>query len=93
MKVWGVQLERPGPWGLTAAVGIGAVLWVTWVVSGLGPRTKVAAGGMLVAMLWGTISASVGIHAARAGRHLALNVLGCTAVMLVYAGVIALVGE
>ena len=81
MRLMGVELRRPGPWGVTFAVALAVLLWALVVLSGLGPSTKVAAGSALVAMLWGTISASVGIEAAKGGRHLALNVAGCAAAL------------
>jgi hypothetical protein len=92
MKVIGIELRKPGPWGITFAVVLAVLLWAMAVLSGLGPSTKVAAGSALVAMLWGTISASIGIEAAKGGRHLAVSLLGCVVVLGVYSAIVYVTG-
>lgn len=90
MTIFGVQLIRPGFWPLTQAIAIAVVLWALLTISPLSATDAVGAGANLAAIMFGCISNVIGIEVKKGGLHLALNVVGCVLVLLVYTAVAAL---
>lgn len=94
MKVIGIELRRPGFNELTAAVIMGAGLWVLavglarvlhWDLGGAD------AGALLLVMLWGCVSVRLGVRPDHGPRHLLLNVAVAAALLGVYQAAWALV--
>lgn len=85
MIVAGIELKRPSFWGLTSAVVTGVALWALLLtISPFGAKDAVGAGAILAAIVWGCVSNAIGIELRRGGRHLALNILGCVAILALY---------
>lgn len=91
MTILGVELQRPTFGSLTAAVALGVLLWALLTASPVGSPTPVAAGANLAAILFGCVSNAIGIDIKKGGRHLVLNIAGCTLVLVTYHLVAALV--
>ncbi|MEO8151588.1 MAG: hypothetical protein ABI605_00860 [Rhizobacter sp.] len=95
MKIIGIPLRKPRFNELTAAVIMGAGLWTLSV--GLMhvlhvELSKADAGALLLVLLWGCVSARLGIRVGMGHRHLVANVLITAALLAVYQGAWALAG-
>lgn len=84
MKFLGIALVRPTFQQFTSAVVLGIGLWMLVIglarAAGAG-LTAVDAGAALLVAVWSCVATQLGIHVARGGRHLALN-LGANALLL-----------
>lgn len=95
MKIIGIPLRKPSFDEVTAAVVMGSGLWLLLV--GLAHATGLAleradAGALLVVVLWGALSARIGIHVGQGDRHLVAN-LAVSAVLLgAYQAAVTLAG-
>jgi len=79
MNLIGIPLRKPSNNELAASTILAVGLWIAGI--GLIHSTqwslsRVEAGALLVACLWGCISTRVGIHTERGGRHLLASVAG-----------------
>jgi len=95
MKLFGLPLRKPRFNELTAAVIMGAGLWVLAV--GLMHVAhvdlgKADAGALLLVLLWGCVSARMGIRIGMGMRHLVVNLLVTAALLTVYQGAWAIAG-
>ncbi len=89
MKIIGIPLRAPRFNEITAAVIMGSGLWVLAVglMRAAGVETgRADAGALLVVMLWGCVSARVGIRVGAGGRHLAANLLVTALLLGAYQG-------
>ena len=89
MKIIGIPLRKPSGDELTASVVMGVGLWVLAVGAArlLGLELGAAdAGAVLVVMLWGSVSARLGIRIDQGRRHLLANVLVSAVLLAVYQG-------
>lgn len=95
MNILGLPLRKPRFNELTAAVIMGAGLWVLAIgllhVAGV-DIGKADAGALLLVMLWGCISARVGLRIGLGSRHLAANLLVSAALLGVYQAAWAIAG-
>jgi hypothetical protein len=95
MKILGLPLRKPPFNELTAAVIMGAGLWVLAVgllhVAQVSIG-KVDAGALLVVVLWGCISVRLGIRIGMGTRHLVANLMVTAALLTVYQGAWAIAG-
>jgi hypothetical protein len=87
MKLIGIQLRKPHFNELTAAVVMGAGLWTLAV--GLMhflhvDISKADAGALLLVVMWGCVSARLGIRIGMGNRHLAANLLVTALLLGVY---------
>lgn len=78
MNLLGISLRRPRFWEITASAVMASGLWVAilglvkvggWTLSGRD------AGALLIVMLWGAISARVGVRIGQGLQHLAANLI------------------
>jgi len=77
MHLIGIPLRKPSINELTAAAALGTGLWVG--VLGVMHALQVDTGrddavALLLVCIWGSISARLGIHLDRGGRHVVANV-------------------
>jgi hypothetical protein len=89
MKIIGIPLRKPRFNELTAAVVMGAGLWTLAV--GLMHAlqfeiSKADAGALLLVVLWGCVSARVGIRVGGGHRHLVANLLVSASLLALYEG-------
>ena len=95
MKIIGIPLRKPS-WGeLTAASIMGAGLWVAAVGVLHGLRVELDrgdAGALLVVMVWGCVSARIGIRIDKGQRHFAANLLVSAALLALYQGACSVAG-
>lgn len=90
MTIFGCELRRPSFSELTVATAAGVALWLTLVLLGFVTLESTSADGMLVAIIWGCISNTLGINANKGWRPILLIVVGCVLVLLIYQFVCAL---
>jgi uncharacterized membrane protein len=89
MQLLGIPLRKPGFNELTAAVVMGTGLWVLavgvahWLQLGLG---RAEAGALLVVMLWGAVSARLGIRVGQGRQHLLANLAVSALLLAIYQG-------
>ncbi len=93
MKLIGIPLRKPRFNEVTSAVIMGAGLWILAV--GLmhilhADIGKADAGALLLVLLWGSVSARLGIRVGMGTRHLVANVLVTALLLGVYQGAWAL---
>lgn len=95
MKIIGIPLRKPS-WGeLTAASIMGVGLWVAavGVLHGLHVELdRGDAGALLLVMVWGCVSARIGIRIGEGQRHLAANALVSAALLALYQGACTVAG-
>jgi hypothetical protein len=91
MTLIGIEIKRPSFWSLTQAVGVSVGVWLLLTLSQLGAKNAVDAGANLVTVVFGFVSNVIGIDVTRGGRHLALNVVSCIVVLVMYYALAALV--
>lgn len=87
MKMFGISLRVPTSAEATAAAVMGTGLWVAAIGLFRAAAWKVEpfdAGALLVVILWGCISARVGIRIGQGHRHLLANVCTSGALLLTY---------
>ena len=89
MKILGITLRKPSFNEITAA----AVMATGLFVAALGlmhalrmPIDPIEAGALLLVVLWGCVSARVGIRVGLGQRHLAANLLVSAALLALYEG-------
>ena len=89
MKIIGISLHKPRFNDLTAAAVMGAGLW-TLAIGALHMLqveiSRADAGALLLVMLWGCVSARVGIRVGLGHRHLAANLLVSAGLLGLYEG-------
>lgn len=94
MKLIGIALHKPRFNELTAAAVMGAGLW-TLAIGLLHLLQfeigKADAGGLLLVVLWGCVSARVGIRIGLGHRHLVANLLVSASLLALYEGARALI--
>ena len=95
MNILGLPLRKPRFNELTAAVVMGAGLWVLAV--GLLHVAQVDigkadAGALLLVVLWGCVSVRLGIRIGMGTRHLVANVIVTAVLLTVYQGAWAIAG-
>jgi len=87
MKLLGIQLNKPTFNELTASAVMAAGLWLACValfkVSDQ-PIDRIDAGAALLMIFWGCIGVRMGIRFDHGLRHVAANVLGGAAILVVY---------
>jgi hypothetical protein len=89
MKFIGIPLRRPSFNELTAAAVMATGLWLAAVacLRIVQPDIQRAdAGALLLVVLWGCISARVGIHIGQGHRHLMANVIFSAVLLGLYEG-------
>lgn len=89
MKLIGIPLRKPHFNELTAATIMGAGLWTlaVGVMHFLQLEvSKADAGALLLVVVWGCVSARVGIRVGMGHRHLAANLLVTALLLGVYEG-------
>lgn len=89
MKILGIALRKPAFNELTGAVVMGVGLWVLAV--GVMRFThqdisRADAGALLLVMLWGCVSARLGIRVGMGTRHLLANLVVTAVLLGVYQG-------
>lgn len=84
MMIFGIELHKPTLQSLTGACLVGVLLWVVIVFAGVGSMTSNEAGAILVAIMFGCVSNSIGIDVTKGFKPLLLNVVGSTSVLLTY---------
>lgn len=95
MKFLGIPLRTPNTAELTAAAVMGTGLWVAAV--GLFRFAAVEidrfdAGALLLVILWGCVSARLGIRIGNGHRHLLANLSVSAALLTAYQGAWAVAG-
>lgn len=95
MTFIGIVLRTPTASELTAASIMGTGLWVAAMgicrVAAL-PVDRVDAGAILLVILWGCISARMGIRIDQGHRHLAANLCVSAGLLALYQSACALAG-
>jgi hypothetical protein len=89
MKLLGIALRKPNSNEVTAAMVMGAGLWVLCV--GLLHAAQIdlsraEAGALLLVTAWGCLSARLGIRVGMGHRHLLANILVSAALLAAYEG-------
>lgn len=95
MKILGIPLRTPNASELTAAAVMGTGLWVAAV--GMFRLAAIDidrfdAGALLLVVLWGCISARLGIRIGDGHRHLVANLSVSAALLAMYQGAWAVAG-
>ena len=93
MQIFGIQLQRPSFARLTFAGILATVLFLLVLGSPFRPDDTARAGSLLVALMYGAISASAGLRAFSSLRHFAVQVSGCIIALMVYTVLYALVAH
>lgn len=93
MNLLGIPLRKPSSGEITAAAVMATGVWLAAV--GLlrvlnVPFDRMDAGALLVVLLWGCISARLGIRIGLGNRHLVANLAVCAGLLAVYQGAWAL---
>jgi hypothetical protein len=88
VKIIGIPLRKPSFNELTAAVVMGAGLWIA-VVGVLRTLLRVDlptidAGALLLVALWGCVSARLGLRVGDGSRHLLANLLVAAVLLALY---------
>lgn len=87
MSLLGITFRRPRFWEITASAIMAAGVWVAILgvtkVSGL-PLSRRDAGALLLVILWGSVSARMGVRIGQGPNHLAVNLLVSAMVLGVY---------
>lgn len=95
MKFLGISLRVPTTSELTAAAVMATGLWVAAIggmrVAGV-EIGQVDAGALLVVVLWGCVSARLGIRIGTSHRHLFANLLVSAGLLLLYQSAWAIAG-
>lgn len=84
MKLFGIALVRPSFNQFTSATVLGVGLWLLCLGLARAAGAQLSAmdaGAALLVAVWSCVGTQLGIHVARGGRHLALN-LGASALLL-----------
>ena len=95
MKILGISLRNPSAWELTAAAVMGTGLWVAAMGilrAAVVDIDRFDAGALLVVIVWGAVSARVGIRIGLGHRHLLANLSVSAALLALYQGAWALSG-
>jgi hypothetical protein len=95
MKILGIALRTPNATELTAAAVMGSGLWVALI--GLLRAAAVQidrfdAGALLLVIVWGAVSARLGIRIGHGHRHLLANLAISAGLLALYQGAWALSG-
>jgi hypothetical protein len=95
MKILGIELRKPSFEEVTASAVMAAGLWLAYValmkLSGHAFEPE-HAGAVLLIMFWGCVCVRFGIHVGRGLQHLVLNVAFGGVLLLIYLGLMALLG-
>jgi len=95
MKFIGIPLRKPSFGEVTAAAVMGCGLWLLLVglahAAGL-PMERADAGALLVVVMWGALSARVGIHVGHGDRHLLANLAVSALLLGAYQAAMTLAG-
>ena len=95
MKIIGIPLRQPSWTEFTAAITMGVGLWVAAVgiahVLRLGLE-RADAGALLLVIVWGCVSARVGIRIDHGQRHFAAYALVCGGLLALYQGACRVIG-
>ena len=95
MKFFGITLRTPSASELTAAVVMGTGLWMAalGLLRAAGVAIdRVDAGALLLVVLWGCLSARLGIRIEQGHRHLAANLCVSAGLLACYQSACALAG-
>jgi len=95
MKILGIPLRTPNATEFTAAAAMGSGLWVAAMGILRAAAVEIDrfdAGALLLVIVWGAVSARVGIRIGHGGRHLLANVAVSAALLALYQGAWALSG-
>ncbi|MBC7990536.1 MAG: hypothetical protein H7Y19_13265 [Luteimonas sp.] len=87
MKLLGIPLRTPNTGELTAAAVMGTGLWVAAVGMLRAAEIEIGpfdAGALLLVVLWGCVSARLGIRIGHGRRHLLANVLASAGLLVLY---------
>lgn len=90
MMVLGVEIKKPSFWEATLSVAIGVGLWCALMFSPLASSDAREAGSVLAVAVFGSLTSAMGIHVGKGWRHLALNVAGSIAVLVIYHAIASL---
>lgn len=78
MNLLGISLRRPRFWEVTTSALMATGLWVALLglmKVGSIPLTRNDAGALLLVILWGCVSARLGVRIGQGANHLAANVV------------------
>jgi hypothetical protein len=97
VKIIGISLRKPSFNELTAAVVMGAGLWIA-AVGVLRTLLQVDlpmmdAGALLLVALWGCVSTRVGLQIGEGSRHVLANLLVAAVLLALYQGAWAVMGS
>lgn len=95
MKIFGIPIRAPNASELTAAAVMGTGLWVAAVGVLRAASIEIDrfdAGALLLVVVWGAVSARVGIRIGNGHRHLLANLSVSAALLAVYQGAWTLSG-
>jgi len=95
MKILGIQLRKPSFDEVTASAVMAAGLWLAYIaLMKVGGQAfdAVQSGAVLLIIFWGCVCVRFGIHVGRGLQHLVLNVAFGGVLLLIYLGLMALLG-
>ena len=96
MKILGIELSKPSFNEVTASAVMAAGLWLAIMALmrvSEQPLDRVDAGAALLVIFWGCVGVRLGIRFDKGLRHVAANVLGGGAILVIYHAVMALLGS
>ena len=95
MKILGIELNKPSLNEVTASAVMAAGLWLACMALfkvNDQPLDRIDAGAALLMIFWGCVGVRVGIRFDRGLRHVAANLVCGGAILLIYLGIVTLLG-